>query len=130
MSPILISYINERMQPDVVEGESWKKLDSDSPRLGTINLKSLSDGHQIIVNKSAIAKVEVIPQAVWDEGIKKQEEQREAQKKAQEEQRKANDLANRRDQIKKWNAQPWFKKIGRHCPVTLPADLVQEAPKA
>ena len=77
--PIVVHYINEHMRPDIIEGESWRQIDQDSPRMGTINLKSLEDGHRIIVNKSAVAKVEEIPQVTWDANI-------EAQKKAQEEQ--------------------------------------------
>jgi len=79
--PIIVHYINEHMRPDIIEGDSWRQIDQDSPRMGTINLKSLEDGHRIIVNKSAVAKVEEIPRATWDAGI-------EAQKKAQEEQEK------------------------------------------
>jgi hypothetical protein len=70
------------MRPDIIEGESWRQLDADSPRMGTINLKSLEDGHRIIVNKSAVAKVEEIPQMTWDANV-------EAQKKAQEDQAEA-----------------------------------------
>jgi len=78
--PIIVTYLNPNMRPDIIEGESWKKLDEDSPRLGTINLKSLADSHRIIVNKSAVAKVEEIPQATWDANTKAAEERATAEK--------------------------------------------------
>ena len=95
--PLIVTYLNPQMRPDVIEGESWKKLDEDSPRMGTINLKALGDGHRIIVNKSAVAKVEEIPQDVWDANVEAQEKQRDDQAKAQadaEEKRKADAAAN------------------------------------
>jgi hypothetical protein len=81
--PIIVTYVNPNMRPDVIEGESWKKLDESSPRTGTINLKSLTDGHRIIVNKSAVAKVEEIPQATWDMNVEAQKKQQQDQLKAQ-----------------------------------------------
>jgi hypothetical protein len=62
--PIIVTYLTGRQ--DIVEGESWARLDQDSPRLGTINLKTIQDGTRIIVNKSAVAKVEEIPPSIWD----------------------------------------------------------------
>jgi hypothetical protein len=81
--PIIVTYLNPNMRPDVIEGESWKKLDEDSPRMGTINLKSLGDGHRIIVNKSAVAKVEEIPEATWEMNVEAQKKQQQEQAKAQ-----------------------------------------------
>ena len=78
--PIIITYLFGAQE--IVEGESWKQLDENTPKLGVINLRSIADGHRIIVTKSAVAKVEEIPQAVWDANI-------EAQKKVKEEQEKA-----------------------------------------
>jgi len=63
--PIIVTYLNPNMRPDIVEGVSWKQLDENSPRLGTINLKSLGDGHHIIVNKSAVAKAEEFTVEAW-----------------------------------------------------------------
>jgi diadenosine tetraphosphate (Ap4A) HIT family hydrolase len=128
--PIIVHYNNERMQPDVVEGDSWKKLDSDSPRLGTINLKSLADGHRIIIVKSSIAKVEEISQQIWDEGIAAQKKAQEEQREAQKTQQKAAARAATQGKIDAWHKQPWFKKVGRHCPWTLPADIAAASPKA
>lgn len=65
--PIVVTYLNPNMRPDFIEGESWKQIDGNSPGLGTINLKSLSDSHRIIVNKSAIAKVDEFSEKRWQE---------------------------------------------------------------
>jgi len=117
--PIIITYLSERVHPDIVEGESWTKLDSDSPRLGSINLKSLEDGHRIIINKNAVAKVEEFSSPLWEGMVAKEKEQREIQKKAQI-------RAQAQGQVKAWHAQPWWKKLFRECPITLPADLAEK----
>ena len=80
--PIIVHYINEHMRPDIIEGESWRQIDQDSPRMGTINLKTLDDGHRIIVNKSAVAKVEEFPEAAWQAMKDEQEKQAADQAKA------------------------------------------------
>jgi hypothetical protein len=87
--PIIITYLNPNMRPDAIEGESWGRLDADSPRMGTINLKSLGDGHRIIVNKSAVAKVEEYPQAVWDANIETQRKAAEEKQWAKQEKAEA-----------------------------------------
>jgi len=77
--PIIITYLNPNMRPDFVEGDSWARLDADSPRLGTINLKSLDDGHRIIVNKSAVAKAEEYTKEARDAILQKQKDAEEKQ---------------------------------------------------
>ena len=114
--PIVITYLSERVHPDIVEGESWTKLDSDSPRLGSINLKSLEDGHRIIINKNAVAKIEEFSSPLWEGMVAKDKEQREIQRKGQI-------RAQAQAQLNAWNAKPWLKRIFRKCPITLPADL-------
>ena len=71
--PLIVTYLNPNMRPDLIEGENWKQLDEASPRMGTINLKSLADGHKIIVNKSAVAKVDEFTVEAWQK-LKDEEE--------------------------------------------------------
>ena len=115
--PIVITYLYGSV--DHVEGESWAKLDADSPRLGTINLKSLRDGHRIIVNKNSISKVEEFPQAVWDSEIAEH-------KKREADERTIQVRQHAQSQISQWNRQPWWKKVFRKCPITLPAELAEK----
>ena len=83
--PIIVTYLNPNMRSDVVEGVSWKQLDENSPRLGTINLKALDDGHHIIVNKSAVAKAEEFTAEAWQKMKDADEERAAAQAKARTE---------------------------------------------
>jgi len=90
--PVKLTYFSGRER--LVEGDSWQRLDENSAsRLGTIILKSVPDGRKIIVNKSAVAEVEEIPQATWvgwiEEGKKKQEEAEAQRKKELEAQARA-----------------------------------------
>ncbi len=81
--PLVISYINPNMRPDIVQGSSWRQLDGNTPALGTINLKSIGDGHRIIVNKSAVAKVEEFDDVDWDKMKQEQKDAEDAQAAAQ-----------------------------------------------
>jgi len=94
--PIIITYLNPNMRPDFVEGESWFRLDSDSRGRGMIELKSLSDSHHIIINKSAVAKVEEFTEETWAAMGEMQKKAEEAQAKARAEaERKAKTLKGR-----------------------------------
>jgi len=95
--PIIVTYLNPNMRPDIIEGESWFRLDTDSRGRGTIELKSLGDGgHHIIVNKSAVAKVEEFTTEAWAAMGEMQKKAEEAQAKARAEaERKAKTLKGR-----------------------------------
>lgn len=93
--PIIVTYLNPNMRPDIIEGESWARIDQDSPRLGTINLKAIGDDHRIIVNKSAVAKVEEFPAETWEKMKQEQRDFEDAQNKqrADDEAKKKADAA-------------------------------------
>jgi len=90
--PVKLTYFSGRER--LVEGDSWQRLDENSAsRLGTIILKSIPEGRKIIVNKSAVAEAEEIPQATWDGWI---EEGKKSQAEAEDKRKKELAAASRR----------------------------------
>ena len=89
--PIVVRYVDG--SHDIVEGESVRKLDQDTARLGVVELKTIPEGHRIIAFKSNVTRFVEIPQAAWDaqkeaqrarevEAHKKREAEEEARFKA------------------------------------------------
>ena len=100
---------------------SWHSVLNGPGRLGDIYLE-VEKGVGRHVPKSAIVDVLEFTDDKWDEIVNMDAERAEAQKKVQEVQAKVQRRQQAQAQIDTWNAQPWFKKIGRHCPITLPAE--------
>ena len=62
--PIVVRYVDG--SHDIVEGESIRKLDQDTARLGAVELKTIPEGHRIIAFKSNVTRFIEIPQEAWD----------------------------------------------------------------
>lgn len=115
--PLVIHYLNPNMRPDIVQGSSWRQLDQNTPALGTIHLSAIEDGHRIIVNKAAVAKVEEFSEEAWAmmrDDQKKAHDEAEAKKQADAEQVRATRLKAQQDANAAWARKfvvaRWFTK--------------------
>jgi hypothetical protein len=92
---------------------SWAKLNSDSPS-GRIDL-TVGEGITQMIPKSAIIGIVQFTDDAW---AKVQEERKKMQKE--------DNRQRAQGQRDAWYKQPLWKRIGRHCPITLPADIAEE----
>jgi hypothetical protein len=97
---------------------SWAAVLSGPGKFGEIVL-DFGPGIQRHIPKGFIANVWQFTDDAWKKAREEHDAQDRAQKEAQE---KAQRRAHAERVIAEWHKQPWWKKVGRHCPITLPPE--------
>lgn len=133
MSPIVVVFRNG--QGEVFAGETLDYF-REHGCTGKVPIDTL-DGDSTLIYNEDIRRVTLLPLAKWtktQEEHKKAEEEKAAaeaervkkldEAKAQARAQLEKDKAEAAIQAKHdaWHAQPWWRKIGRKCPVDLPAE--------
>jgi hypothetical protein len=132
MSPIVVVFRNG--QGEVFAGETLDYF-REHGCTGKVPIDTL-DGDSTLIYNEDIRRVTLLPLAKW---TKTQEEHKKAEEeKAAAEVKRTENLAAAKEQAKAqvkkdeaaalkakyeaWHSQSWWRKLGRKCPVELPAE--------